>query len=357
MRKPILSAPIYRLAAAVVAGTLASTALVPLAHAQKAGAKQEAAKKPDKKTRDAARKAYGAGEKAYGAGKYSEAYDDFKKANSLIPSPHAQYWMAMCLDKEGKSAEAYAAFKSFFDNPRADKVGDEKMSSAKAAFEKLKSTPAQVEFKTTPAGATITVDGQAQMGETPMTVKVPPGDHKVEVSAPGYETQKMDLSVAPGEKQEQAVTLEASSAGSAAAAAPVAAPPEEAAPPETTEPPAPPPKKSKVPAYVTLGIAGAGAIVGTIFGVKALGDKSKFNDTPTNDNADKTERDALIADMAFGVAITLGVTGVVLLTSSGSSGDAAKESGSVRKLPPKATLNVAPYMSPHGGGAAARLTF
>ncbi len=355
MRKPILSAPISRLAAALVAGALASTALVPLAHAQKAkaAAKKDEAKKPDKKTRDDARKAYSDGEKAFNDGKYSDAYDDFKKAYSLIPSPHAQYWMAMCLDKEGKSAEAYAAFKTFFDNPRADKVGDEKMASAKDAFNRLKSTPGEVDFKTTPAGATITVDGQAQMGETPMSVKIPPGDHKIEVSAPGYQTQKMDLTIAPGEKQEQAVTLEAGAAP--AAAAPPAAPAPAPAP-APTEPPAPPPKKSKVPAYVTLGIAGAGLIVGGIFGAKALGDKSKFNDHPTNDNADTTERDALIADMAFGVAITLGVTGVVLLTSSGS-GDAAKESGKLEKLPAKATLNVAPYMSPHGGGAAARVTF
>ncbi len=356
MRKPILSAPISRLAAALVAGTLASTALVPLAHAQKAKteAKKDAAKKPDKKTRDAARKAYGAGEKAYGAAKYAEAYDHFKKAYGLIPSPHAQYWMAMCLDQEGKSAEAYAAFKTFFANPRAEKVGDEKMTSAKEAFNKLKSTPGEVNFKTTPAGASISVDGEAQMGETPMTVKIPPGDHKIAVSAAGYETQKMDITIAPGEKQEQAVTLEKAAPTPAPAPAPAAP---AAAPPATpAEPPAPPAKKSMVPAYVTLGIAGAGLIVGGIFGAKALGDKSKFNDNPTNDNADTTERDALIADMAFGVAITLGVTGVVLLTSHGS-GDAAKESGSIKKLPPKATLNVAPYMSPHGGGAAARLTF
>jgi len=353
MRKPTLSAPISRLAAALVAGTLASTALVPLAHAQKArtAAKKHAAKKPGKKTRDAARKAYGAGEKAFGAGKYPEAFDNFKEANRLIPSPHAEYWMAMCLDKEGKSAEAYAAFKKFFDNPGADKVGDDKMSTAKETFGRLKSTPGEVDFKTTPAGATISVDGEAQMGETPMTVKIAPGDHKIEVAAPGYTTQKMDLGVAPGEKQEQAVTLEASAAP---AAAPAAAAPEAPAP-APAEPPAPPPKKSKVPAYVTLGIAGAGLIVGGIFGVKALGDKSKYNDNPTNDRADTTERDALIADMAFGVAITLGVTGVVLLSSSGSG--AAKSDSAKNKLPAKATLNVAPYMSAHGGGGAARLTF
>ena len=70
-----------------------------------------------------------------------------------------------------------------------------------------------------------------------------------------------------------------------------------------------------MPAYVTLGIAGAGAVVGTIFGLKALSAKSDFDDTPTRELADDTERNALIADMAFGVAITLGVTGIVLLTT------------------------------------------
>ena len=70
-----------------------------------------------------------------------------------------------------------------------------------------------------------------------------------------------------------------------------------------------------MPAYVTLGIAAGGAVVGTIFGVKALSAKSDFDNNPTTEHADDTERNALIADMAFGVALTLGVTGIVLLTS------------------------------------------
>jgi hypothetical protein len=109
-----------------------------------------------------------------------------------------------------------------------------------------------------------------------------------------------------------------------------------------------------VPAYITLGIAGAGAIVGTIFGIKALGAKSDFDKTPTGSAADDTERNALIADMAFGVAITLGVTGVVLLTSDDGAAPAAAK---LEKLPKKAKLVVAPYASPEGGGAAARYTF
>ena len=52
--------------------------------------------------------------------------------------------------------------------------------------------------------------------------------------------------------------------------------------------------------------------MGTIFGVMALKSKSDFNENPTTDNADKTDRNALIADMSFAVALTFGVTGAVL---------------------------------------------
>jgi hypothetical protein len=110
-----------------------------------------------------------------------------------------------------------------------------------------------------------------------------------------------------------------------------------------------------VPAYVTLGIAGAAGIVGTVFGVKALNSKSDFDKNPTTKSADDTERNALIADMAFGVAITLGVTGIVLLTSDDSPAAPAKASNS--KPVQRARLDILPYASTKGGGASAKLVF
>jgi hypothetical protein len=109
-----------------------------------------------------------------------------------------------------------------------------------------------------------------------------------------------------------------------------------------------------VPAYVTLGIAAGGAVVGTIFGVKALSAKSDFDNNPTTEHADDTERNALIADMAFGVALTLGVTGIVLLTSND---DDAPAKAAKLLNPPRGTLRVLPYVGRESGGAAARLTF
>jgi hypothetical protein len=344
------SASFSKALALIVAGTLASSSALPLAMAQGKGA----AAVPDAKKRDAARKAYQGGEKDYKAGKYAEAYDGFKKANEILPSPHAEYWMAMALDKQGKSDDAAAAYEKLLAHAEVSKLGDEKTGQVKSRLSELKGKQTgEVNIATNPVWASVTVDGTAQPGETPMIIKLAPGAHTITITNPGYEKQELSIDVTAGQRVEKSVELKAAELGPATAPADTPAPAE---PEEKAEPAPPAEAKSKVPAYVTLGIAGAATVVGAFFGVKALGAKGDFNDDPTTDNADSVERNALIADMAFGVAITLGVTGVVLLTSGSS--EPAKEKAAKRKaLPKKARFNVAPYATPTGGGAAARFVF
>lgn len=303
----------------------------------------------DKKTKDAARKAYSDGEKAYAAGDYAGAYAGFSKADELLPAPQAAYWAAKSLDAQGKTEEAIGAYEKLLVDPDFGKLGDEKTADARARMADLKAKLAgEVSVVTTPPGATVTVDGAPQSGETPLTLKLAPGTHKLSVVAAGFEPKEVDVNVKGGETSEQKLEL-------VAKAPPPAPPPEPVVEaPAPPPPPPPPPPRSKVPAYITLGIAGAGAVVGTIFGIKALNAKSDFDKRPTGGSADDTERNALIADMAFGVAITLGVTGIVLLTSDDS---APTTSARLEKLPKRAKLVVAPYATPRGGGAGAQYTF
>jgi hypothetical protein len=329
--------------------TDAKTAPAKPAEAKTAPVKPADKPKPvDKKTKDAARKAYGEGDAAFKAGDFAAAYVGYAKANELIPSPQAAYWAAKSIDGQGKIPESIAAYEALLADPGIASLGDEKTNDAKARLADLKTKlVGEVAVVTTPMGATISIDGAPQAGETPMILKLPPGPHKITLVAAGFEPKEIDIDVKGGEKTEQKLELTAK--------APPPPPPEpvvEAAPPPP--PPPPPPPRSKVPAYITLGIAGAGAVVGTIFGVKALGAKSDFDKKPSGTAADDTERNALIADMAFGVAITLGVTGVVLLTSDDSTAPAA---ASLQKLPKRAKLVVAPYATPKGGGAGMQYTF
>ncbi|MGC4091229.1 MAG: PEGA domain-containing protein [Polyangiaceae bacterium] len=312
-----------------------------------AAAAAPAVKPPDAKTREAARKAYSAGEKSFGENNFAAAHENFVKADALIPSPHAKYWVAKSLDKQDKTEEAIAAYEKAIGDAEAAKLGDDKLLDARTRVDELKAKlVAVISVVTTPPGATVLVDGNPEAGVTPLTLKLSPGAHKVTLSSTGFETKELDVVAKGGDKAEQKVELVAKAAPPPVAAAPVA---------ETAPPPPPPPppveKRSVIPAVVTLGIAGAGAVVGTLFGLKALSAKSDFNDKPSTKAADDTERNALIADMAFGVAITLGVTGIVLLTSD----DAPAESAKTTKLPFK--IDVGGYAGKDRGGASAKITF
>ena len=374
MRRSTRFAPFYRLALLAAIGALGVTTFAPAAHAadaakpaaekaaptmkaapgaaaadKTAAAKPATAKAPDKKTRDAARKAYGEGEKAFAAGNFSAAYAGYAKANDLIPSAHAAYWAAKSLDQGGKTDDAIKAYEALLADPGASKIGEDKLGDAQTRLATLKaSLVGEITVSTLPATAIVSVDGLAQPGPQPIQLKLAPGPHKLSFRAEGYDAKDIDLQVLAGTKLEQKVELQQHAAP----------PPPPAAEPVVAPPPLPPPpaeKHSKVPAYVTLGIATGGAIVGTIFGVQALQSKNDFDKNPTTKSADDTERNALIADMAFGVAVTLGVTGIVLLTSSDDAPEAPK--AAKLHLPPKPTFRVLPYVGRESGGAAARLTF
>ncbi len=348
MRQKSIISSLIGSATVIACFSLTLVSGAPSAHAQgtAAAASAKPAKKPDAKTKKAARTAYGEGQKAFEAGDYTVAYDKFKEANDLIPAPHAEYWIALSLDRQGKLEESIQAYESFLANPDAAKVGEEQVASAKARVAELKAKlPGKLSIVTEPPGATIMIDGAPVEGMSPMVNELEPGMHKISISLEGYEPQEVEVEVKPGEQVEQKVELVENMPE------PVAAPPPPAPAPPPPPPP-PPPERSMVPAYVTLGIAGAGLVTGSIFGVMALNAKSDFNDNPTTASADDVERNALIADMSFGIAITLGVTGIVLLTS-----DEPADEASATAAADKSRFLVAPYVGRNSGGAAASYTF
>ena len=74
-------------------------------------------KPADKKTKDAARKAYGEGDAAFKTGDFAAAHAGYAKANELIPSAQAAYWAAKSLDGQGKIPETIAAYEALLADP------------------------------------------------------------------------------------------------------------------------------------------------------------------------------------------------------------------------------------------------
>ena len=357
--------------AALVCGfaalTAASSALAqaPTAAAQPAAAKPTAAApakaaatpKPQsefQKRAQAAKLAKDAEAKAK-AGDYAAALPLWTQAEALAPASKQRLGIAVALDKTAKVVEAAAAYQAFLDGKPDAKKEKDAVAEAEARLAALKKTPAKLVIVTEPAAppnAKLTLDGSPVQGAE---LSVAPGKHSLALTADGFEPATREFEATFAESKELKLTL----AALPPPPAPVVATTEPGKAGEGEKPAEPPPapvQRSKVPAYITLGLAGAGAIVGATFGGLALKAKSDFNAVggATTANADKADRNALIADMAFAVALTFGVTGTVLLLG----GDPPPEAKAALQHKPTPVRGfVTPYAGPTGGGAAAVLTF
>jgi hypothetical protein len=281
----------------------------------------------------AAKAAFGAGDAAIKAGDYALAEQKFREAYAIIPTPHAEYWIAYSMDKQNKPAkEVFFAYDLFLSNPAAAHVGEEELKAAQDRAALLKSTlPATVIVESTPAGAQVKIDGVIVPGVTPLEVEMNKGTHRLELTLAGYDATAVEIDTEAGARVRAPIELQKTTE----------------APPAAVAAAEPPKKRSKVPGYVTLGLGGAGLITGTIFGILALDSKSKYDANPSAPLADETERNALIADMSFGIALTLGITGVVLLTTD----DDGLNPPQTAKAKAPGHVRFSPYGGPLGGGA------
>ena len=352
-----------QISTAIAAGVLVLASAAPAEAQSKPPTTKTPPKKPltEAQKKDTAKKAYKEAEAKYDKGDYAGALVLYQEADDLVPGPPPKYKAAACLDKMGKAVEAVAAYQKFLDaNPDAEKF-KEKIADAKGRQDAIKKTPAKVKLvlapEAAPAGLKVDVDGAAQAGGAELTV--PPGKHKITAKATGYDPATQEIEVSFAETKEVSLTLNKATAAATpppvAATTPATAPTTAPTPPAPTKPAAPAEPRSNIPAYVTIGLAGAGAIVGTIFGIQALSAKSDYEADPTQEKFDDAERSALLADMSYGVALTFGVTGVVLLLSNDSpepakSAAAPKKSGFTKPI-------VSPFVGPKGGGASATLRF
>ncbi len=296
---------------------------------------------------------YESGLKKFNGGDFAGALDDFKAADAIKSTPQSQRYIGLCEDKLGHYAEAVAAYERFLAAvPAKMKKEGEELTKRVA---EIKAMPAKLHVETTPPGATITADGK-QMAVTPADIELTPGKHILRLELAGYLPIDKDVDVAYGAKEDVKNELQAKPA-EATPPAPVATTP----PPTTPAPAEPPPAeepqhRSKVPAFITGGIAVAALGVGIGFGIAALGKKSDFDSNPQEGTAEDGENFALVADMAFGVAITLGVTSAVLFFTKDDEPAKAANTHTPRKVAPLRIIPT-PFITPHGGGAGAVMRF
>jgi tetratricopeptide (TPR) repeat protein len=272
-----------------------------------------AAPAPTEAQRTLARTAYARGQALFAEGKYSEAKAAFAEAYAAVPNPVVLLSAAECDVRLGLLEEAHEALHRYLtEKPdAADRAEVEKKLAELAAL------PATFVLSSEPAGATIKLDGKDTGQVTPAEVQTTRGARLVELTLAGHHSASDTVTARIGARHELHVALQA-------------LPPP---PPKAPVAPEPEPEREQPPTtalWITSIVGAAGLVTGTVLGFVVLAERSDFDAKPTEASADRGERLALFADVAFGVGAMALITGAVLYLTSGDATEPAPSTARLR---------------------------
>jgi hypothetical protein len=315
-----------------------------------------------------AREHYANGKNLYDQGDYTNALAEFETAYNAKPHPVVLKSIAECLVQLGDIPGAIAKYEqSIAEAP------DHKDKKSQKRIEELKELLGTVQVTSAPSGARIFINGQATDKIAPSDIVLGPGEYDITLSLSGYEplVKHINLQKAQRVYLEVNFVAEGTAITNVAVEKPAGKPSSQTAQQQETaeESPVPEAKPSAEDSttyvlksgrtsgpstafWIAAAVTGVGLVSGTVFGTMALGDQSDFEDKPTKNKKDEGERDALIADISFGVAVAGAITGLIVLVL---------DSGEEESLPSTAAsrerFNVTPIAGDKAVGLNAVVTF
>lgn len=291
------------------------------------------------------------GKKLMGEEKYAEACPKLAESQKLDPGGGTLLNLAVCHQKEGKTATAWAEFEEALS--QAKKEGrPEREAFAREHIAELEPKLSRLTVTVTPAAASVPglqlkLDGGA-LGKAAWGASLPvdPGKHTLEASAPGKKSWTGDVEVG-ADADKKALEVPALEDAPAEPAKTTTA----TTTSTTTDTGS---SNQKTIGYI---VGGAGVValgVGAVFGIRAFSKWSEREDNCPNDvcNAkakeagDSATTSANIANVGVGVGlVAIGVGAFLILTSPSSPEKAAaKNPLSIAK-----NVQVTPGALPGGG--------
>lgn len=298
----------------------ASLCLIPFALAWPSSAAAEAAPSHEasiEERRAAARKKYEAGVEAYEHGRYKDAVDAFLAADRLAPSAPLSFNVARAYERLGDGSSALRWYRDYLRRaPNAPNAEEVRAIVRDLAAALAKKGVQQITILSTPAGATVTIDGQPS-GVTPWTADLPPGKHHVLLTYRGYADQEQTIELGASEPLDVTVHLEP-----AQEAAPPSPQPAAPLPPRTVPDTRDRPVDFGIWPWVTIG-AGAAALTGAV--TFELLRRSAESDAEKEETQlgyqaalDTMESRKTTARVLAGVGGALAIAGVTLLIIDGT---------------------------------------
>lgn len=137
------------------------------------------------------------GRALYGKGDFRSALREFFALRRLVPLPRTTFNIALCFDQLEERAQAFFFFSTYLE------IGPDDADTrdyAHAALKRLAPSLARLRIETSPLGAEVFVDRKehGSWGQTPITIPVRAGVHRVWVSKPGFRPQTLELEASAG---------------------------------------------------------------------------------------------------------------------------------------------------------------
>jgi hypothetical protein len=132
---------------------------------------------------DAARELDQQGVRSYRAGRYTDAIAYFRAAYQL-GGPSSELWnIVRCREGMDDAEGAAAAINDYLALP--DLLAQDRADAAREALA-LRTRPSMLTVTTTPPGASVTIDGKALSGSTPLSAEIHAGSHTIAIQRAGY---------------------------------------------------------------------------------------------------------------------------------------------------------------------------
>jgi tetratricopeptide (TPR) repeat protein len=300
-----------RHALSAICAILALTALTPTASAQGTSHAQPT---PSEEAKAEASSHFRRAADLFQDGLFRPALVELKRAYEIAPNYRVLYNIGQAHMALGEFVEAIQAYEEFMRQGGLE-IDAARRSELQGQLEQLRRNTALVAIHVSQAGATVSVDGK-EIGKAPVPGNqvLSVGQHRISARAEDGASASQELTVAGGDFRQVTLTL---------VAQPLAQGParEVASAPEK-----PPMAVRKKWAIGLLASAGALAIAGGGLALSAKAANDNYQDEldtqPGNpaaieDAHDQLSRRSLAADVMFGGALAVGITGVVLLFVKG----------------------------------------
>ena len=339
--------PLSRLRGPVLTLTVAlvATSLSPAAVAE-----------PTEADRTAAEALFREGKRLMDEENYAEACPKLAESQRRDPGGGTLLATAICHEKEGKLATAWAEFREALGLARAqgrqDRIdlAEEHIAGLEPRLPKLTVRVPPIE------GLEVTLDDAAAVIDTALPVD--PGEHELVATAPGKKPWSETFTMAAAEQR----TIEVPALEEALAPAPAPGPEPEPAPAPTPTPPADSAGggTQQILGFVVGGLGIAGIAVGAVAGSMAISKRGDSDDECPNDQCTQAGVDlneeaksaALVSNIGIFGGLGLVAVGTVLVLTASSddepTADAARRGSS---------WQLGPSLGPEGGAILLRGTF